>query len=86
MGGAAMSDKHRFSSLMDDLGLIYDKPVSVDLKRLYWEDLGHLPLAMIAQAMQAHRRDPERGRWWPKPADPLSRCRDGQRDTSSGSP
>lgn len=71
-----MSDKHRFSSLMDDLGIIYDKTVSADLKRLYWDDLGHLPIDMIERAIQGHRRDPERGRFWPKPADILSRCRD----------
>lgn len=71
-----MSDKHRFSSLMDDLGIVYDKAVSADIKRLYWEDLGHLPIETIERAIQGHRRDPERGRFWPKPADLLSRCRD----------
>lgn len=71
-----MSDKHRFSSLMDDLGIVYDKAVSADLKRLYWDDLGQLPIDVIEQAITAHRRDPDRGRFFPKPADILGACRD----------
>ena len=50
-------DKQRFSDLLNDLGLIYDKEVSVALKRLYWEDLGAYPIAAIEAACQAHRRD-----------------------------
>jgi hypothetical protein len=66
-------DKQRFSDLMDDLGVIYDREVSVTLKRLYWEDLGQYPLDVIEAAMQAHRRDRDRGRFFPKPADLLAR-------------
>ncbi len=43
-------DKQRFSDLFDDLALIYDKEVSVNLKRLYWEDLGGFPIAAIEAA------------------------------------
>jgi len=79
-----MSDKARFSQLMDDLALLYDKDVSVGLKRLYWDDLGHLPINVIEMAMQAHRRDPERGRFFPKPADLIDKlqilCPDGRPD------
>ena len=66
-------DKQRFAELLDDLGLIYDREVSVSLKRLYWEDLGAYPIAAIEAAFQAHRRDPDRGRFFPKPADLLAR-------------
>ncbi len=66
-------DKQRFSDLMDDLGVIYDREVSVTLKRLYWEDLGQFPLDAIEAACQAHRRDRDRGRFFPKPADLLAR-------------
>lgn len=74
-GNTIMSkpDKQRFSELLDDLGLIYDKEVSVNLKRLYWEDLGGFPIATIEAACQAHRRDRDRGRFFPKPADLLAR-------------
>ena len=73
------ADKQRFSDLLDDLGVIYDREVSVTLKRLYWEDLGQYPLDAIAAACQAHRRDPERGRFFPKPADLLARLGAGSR-------
>ena len=66
-------DKQRFAELLDDLGLIYDREVSVGLKRLYWEDLGAYPIAAIEAACQAHRRDTDRGRYFPKPADLLAR-------------
>lgn len=71
-----MSAKYKFSALMDDLGVIYDRSISVDQKRLYWEDLEHLPIEVIEQAIKSHRRDPDRGRFFPKPADILHRCRD----------
>ena len=66
-------DKQRFAELLDDLGLIYDREVSVSLKRLYWEDLGAYPMDAIETACQSHRRDPDRGRFFPKPADLLAR-------------
>lgn len=68
-----MADKLLLSRLMDDLGLIYDKPISVDLKRLYHQDLGHLDNADLEAAALAHRRDPDRGRFFPKPADLLAK-------------
>lgn len=66
-------DKQLFSDAMDDLGVIYDKDISVAMKRLYWDDLGHYPIAAIEAACQAHRRDRDRGRFFPKPADLLAR-------------
>jgi hypothetical protein len=66
-------DKQRFSEAMDDLGVIYDKDITVAMKRLYWEDLENYPIAAIEAACQAHRRDRDRGRFFPKPADLLAR-------------
>lgn len=74
-----MSDKLKFSGLMDDLGTVYDKVVTVDMKRLYWDDLCHLPIGEIEAGMRAHRRDPERGRYFPRPADILARTISGAR-------
>ena len=65
--------KQRFSQLMDELGLIYDREVSVSLKKLYWEDLPARSFAQIEAAFHAHRRDPERGRFFPKPADLIAK-------------
>lgn len=65
--------KERFAALLADLGVLYAREVTPTLVRLYWEDLGDYPLAAIEAACLAHRRDPERGRGFPKPADLLAR-------------
>ena len=67
------SDKQRFSEAMDDLGFIYDREVSLHLKRIYWEYLGQYPIEVLEAAITAHRRDRDRGRFFPKPADLLAR-------------
>ena len=58
---------------MDDLGVIYDKEISVAMKRIYWDDLGQFPIDALEAAIKAHRRDRDRGRFFPKPADLLAR-------------
>jgi hypothetical protein len=65
--------KQRFSDLMDELGTIYEREVSVTLKKLYWEDLPKGAFAQIEAAFHAHRRDPDRGRFFPKPADLIAK-------------
>ena len=75
--------KHRFSELMDDLGLMYDKAVSTAIKRMYWDDLGGMPIDMIEAAMVAHRRNPDCGRFFPKPADLIRQI---ERARSAGMP
>lgn len=67
-------DKQRFSELLDEMGVIYEKKeVPATLKKLYWEDLEQFPMAAIEAAFKAHRRDPERGRFFPKIADLIAR-------------
>lgn len=66
-------DKQRFSEAMDDLGVIYDKDISVAMKRIYWDDLGQFPIDALEAAIKAHRRDSDRGRFFPRPADILAR-------------
>lgn len=66
-------DKQRFSEAMDDLGVIYDKDISVTMKRIYWDDLGQFPIDALEAAIKAHRRDSDRGRFFPRPADILAR-------------
>lgn len=39
---------------------------------IYVADLAHLNPGDLAPAIAKHRRDPERGRWWPTPADILA--------------
>ena len=39
---------------------------------IYVSDLAEMNPADLAPAIAKHRRDPERGRWWPTPADILA--------------
>lgn len=64
-----MSDKQRFSNMMDDLALIYGREVTPALKRIYWDDLSACRIDILEAAASAHRKDSERGRFFPKPAD-----------------
>jgi hypothetical protein len=68
-----MCDKRVLSDVLDELGLLYDREVPVALKKLYFEDLGELTDEELRAAARAHRRDPERGRFFPKPADLLAK-------------
>ena len=45
-------DKQRFSEALDDLGVVYDKEVSVSLKRIYWDDLGRFPIDALEAAIK----------------------------------
>lgn len=68
-----MADKRLFNDMMDALGLIYDREVSVALKRAYWDDLHGVDDDALQAAVSAHRKDPDRGRFFPKPADLFSK-------------
>jgi hypothetical protein len=68
-----MSDRKDFSDLLDRLGEMYDKSVSVALKRAYWEALEPVDIEALRQAVRAHQRDIDRGRFFPKPADLLAK-------------
>jgi hypothetical protein len=50
---------------------VYDqtKKQVYDKSPLYWEALRHHPIENIRAALNAHVRDPDRGRFFPKPAD-----------------
>jgi len=51
------------------LAELYEKPMSEALQALYFEALSVYPIAEIVAAMRAYVIQPERGRWFPKPAD-----------------
>lgn len=51
------------------LAELYDKPMSEALHALYFEALQDYDIASVVAAMRAHVVQPERGRWFPKPAD-----------------
>lgn len=53
----------------DLIGVGPAKVISGAAKAMFFEDLQHYPLHLIKSALQAHRVDPDRGRFTPKPAD-----------------
>ena len=56
------------------LGKAPATPEDVALCRRGWADfLDDVPDDALRDALRAHVRDPERGRWWPTPADLLAR-------------
>lgn len=66
-------DKNRFFELLD---LTYDiigvgegKFISGPAKAMFFDDLAQYPIDMIEKSLTAHRRDPQRGKFTPKPAD-----------------
>lgn len=50
----------------------HDKPFSEGLVEAWMEDLDDVPDEVIAQALRMHSRDPERGRFFPKPSDVMA--------------
>jgi hypothetical protein len=66
-------DAPRFFELLD---LTYDmigvgpaKVISPAAKAMFFQDLGRYPLELLEASLAAHRQDPERGKFTPKPAD-----------------
>lgn len=66
-------DAPRFFELLD---LTYDiigaganKVISPGAKAMFFQDLERYPLDLIEASLTAHRQDPERGKFTPKPAD-----------------
>jgi len=66
-------DANAFFELLD---LTYDmigvgpaKIISAKAKKMFFEDLERYPLDLIEASLTAHRQDPERGKFTPKPAD-----------------
>jgi len=64
-------DKKPFLMLLIETGKIYDqqKHEVVEKSKIYWEALSHRSLDDVRHALNAHVRDADRGRFFPKPAD-----------------
>ena len=63
------ADAARFAQALAAMGEMYDKPVSNTFAKLYFEDLAEYEADDVLRAMSLHRRDPDRGRFFPTPAD-----------------
>lgn len=66
-------DKTRFFELLDltydIIGVNEGKFISGPAKAMFFDDLRQYPIEYIEKALTAHRQDPQRGKFTPKPAD-----------------
>lgn len=62
-------DKKQFADNFMLTCLAYDKSFKAELAYLYFADLSGYEVGKVCQAMSNHRKDPERGRFFPTVAD-----------------
>lgn len=68
------SDKQAFRDLIEELGNAYGQEVGGKLKA-YWRVLSsRMDVDTLAGAVDAHMADPQRGRFFPLPADLIAAC------------
>jgi DNA-binding NarL/FixJ family response regulator len=70
------SDFSRFASAIAAVMDLYDKPISEAAAMLWWTALEQYPIDQVERAITAHTRDPERGRYAPRPADLIAAMAD----------
>src|SRR5688572_5877701 len=67
------SEFREFASLLDDTAALLQRPGQGPLtgtaRAMYFRSLVRYPLAAVRAALDAHIRDPQRGRFFPVPAD-----------------
>lgn len=63
------NDKRIFADALIAMAEVYGKEITASLAMLYFDDLSEYPLAQVLSAFSAHRKDRDRGRWFPKVAD-----------------
>lgn len=62
-------DKKEFAEAFSATCLAYEKAFSPELAKLYMLDLAEYSTESVKRAFSRHRKDPERGRFFPKVAD-----------------
>ena len=66
-------DKKKFAEIFTLTCLTYEKQVTQELMRLYFKVLGEYPIEIVEAAFMSHLKCPDRGQYWPKPADIISK-------------
>ncbi len=62
-------DKKRFAEALIAMGESYDREISQAFARMYFDDLKDYPINRVLEAFSEHRRDRDRGRFFPKVSD-----------------
>lgn len=63
------SDKPKFAKAMARCYMAFDKPVNEQQLHLFFELLSEYSADKVVKAFADHTKDPDRGRFFPKPAD-----------------
>lgn len=67
------ADRDSVLQTMTGLSELFGKKISESLMSIYWLTLENMSLDEFGRAVSAHMRDPESGRFFPKPADLIGR-------------
>jgi hypothetical protein len=72
-----MQDEHKraFFAEMSAMAELYGRTLSRDSLQMIWDDLAEFTYAEVRSAIAAHRQDPDRGQYFPKPADLIHKLR-----------
>lgn len=65
-------DKRSFAEAVQATMELYDKALSTEAMRLWWQALGDYQLEEVRGGLTRHIKDPDRGRWAPRPADVIA--------------
>lgn len=57
-------DSTAFNAVLDDLGVVFGKPVSDEMRASYWSALKDLPIGLVVAKAETHKRF---GKFFPKP-------------------
>lgn len=64
-----------FAKLITAIGIFYDKPMNEFMLDIYWRCLNAYGFSVIREACNTHLKDPDQGRFMPKPADLIRHLR-----------
>lgn len=62
-------DQRDFTAMMTAVFSIYDREINEGMIGYYFNALIDFPLSSVKEAFMQHTNDPDRGQFWPKPAD-----------------
>jgi len=68
--------KHRFAEAMQECAAVYRIELDAGMLGAYWRLLDGYPIDQVEMAFETHMRHPERGRFFPKPADLIAAMQD----------
>lgn len=77
------SDKKDFADSFALTCLAYEKTFNTEQAKLYFADLAEFHVSDVVRAMTAHRKDSERGRFFPTIADLVHQIKKANKQTDS---